>query len=68
MTGITPAEFLAILPKKSKEDHKKDIEAMKQMWGTSKNINLNPKVDLEEAAKAVKVIEDNLKKKRIEET
>ena len=59
MTGVTPAEFLAILPKKSKEDHEKDIEVMQEMWETSKNINLNPKVDLEQAIKEV----DKLKKK-----
>jgi hypothetical protein len=65
MTGVTSAEFLAILPKKNKEDHEKDIKVMKQMWEKSKKTNLNPKVDLEEASKAVKVIEDNLKKKRL---
>jgi|TARA_B110000438_G_C15222449_1_gene397859 hypothetical protein len=59
MSGITPAEFLAILPKKNKEDHENDIKVMKQMWEKSKKTNLNPKVDLEEAAAMVKLIQLN---------
>ena len=65
MTGVTSAEFLAILPKKDKEDHEKDMLEMKKITKKLKGVDLNPKVDLEEAAKSVKVIEDNLKKKRI---
>ena len=65
MTGVTPAEFLAILPKKDKEDHENDMIEMKKITKKLKGVDLNPKMDIEEAQKAVKVIEDNLKKKRI---
>ena len=65
MTGVTSAEFLSILPKKDKEDHKKDMIEMKKITKKLKGVDLNPKVDLEEAAKSVRVLEDNLKKKRI---
>jgi len=59
MSGITPAEFLAILPKKNKEDHESDVKVMKRMWEKSKKTNLNPKVDLEEAIAMVKLIQLN---------
>jgi len=65
MTGVTPAEFLAILPKKDKEDHENDMIEMKKITKKLKGVDLNPKIDIEEAQKSVKVIEDNLKKKRI---
>jgi len=65
MTGVTPAEFLAIIPKKDKETHAQDKIEMKKAFQKFKEIDLNPKVDLEQATKAVKVIENNLKKKRI---
>ena len=48
------------------EDHdernvaaKSIIKVMKQMWEKSKKTNLNPKVDLEEAAAMVKLIQLN---------
>ena len=53
-TGITSREFLDILPKKSKEDHAKDSEEMKRLGEKCKNIDLNPKVDMEKAIKLVK--------------
>jgi hypothetical protein len=65
MTGVTSAEFLAILPKKNKEDHEKDMKEMKKITKKLKGVDLNPKVDLEEAVKSVRVLEDNLKKKRM---
>jgi nitrogen fixation protein len=54
MTGVTPAEFLAIIPKKDKEDHERDKEKMKKITETVKGIDLKPKMDLEEAIKAVR--------------
>ena len=66
MTGVTSAEFLAILPKKDKEDHEKDMLEMKKITKKLKGVDLNPKIDLEEAAKLVRVFEDNLKNKRME--
>ena len=48
-TGITSAEFLAILPKKTKEDHEHDLQEMKKVSEKVKNINLNPRMDLEGA-------------------
>ena len=53
-TGITSREFLDILPKKSKEDHAKDLEEMKKLGENYKNIDLNPKMDIEEAINLVK--------------
>ena len=53
-TGITSREFLDILPKKSKEDHAKDLEEMKRLGEKCKNIDLNPKVDMEKAINLVK--------------
>ena len=53
-TGITSKEFLDILPKKSKEDHAKDSEEMKRLGEKCKNIDLNPKVDMEKAINLVK--------------
>ena len=53
-TGITSREFLDILPKKSKEDHAKDLEEMKRLGEKCKNIDLNPKVDMEKAIELVK--------------
>ena len=53
-TGITSREFLDKLPKKSKEDHAKDLEEMKKLGEKCKNIDLNPKVDMEKAINLVK--------------
>jgi hypothetical protein len=53
MTGVTPAKFLAIIPKKDKEDHEWDKEEMKKAFGRLKEIELNPKIDLEQAIKNV---------------
>ena len=53
MTGVTPAEFLAIIPKKDEEDHEWDKEEMKKAFGRLKEIELNPKIDLEQAIKNV---------------
>ena len=53
-TGITSREFLDILPKKSKEDHAKDSEEMKKLGEKCKDIDLNPKVDMDTAVKLVK--------------
>lgn len=58
MTGVTPAEFLAILPKKDEEDHARDKIEMKKAFQKFKEVDLNPKVDLEQAIKNVnKIIE-----------
>jgi len=59
MTGVTPAEFLAIIPKKDEEDHEWDKKEMQKAFSKLKEIDLNPKVDLEQAIKNV----DKLKKK-----
>lgn len=59
MTGVTPAEFLAIIPKKDEEDHEWDKKEMQKAFGKLKEIELNPKIDLEQAIKNV----DKLKKK-----
>ena len=59
MTGVTPAEFLAIIPKKDKEDHEWDKKEMQKAFSKLKEIDLNPKIDLEQAIKNV----DKLKKK-----
>lgn len=56
MTGVTPAEFLAIIPKKDEEDHEWDKKEMQKAFGKLKEIDLNPKVDLEQAIKNVKEI------------
>ena len=53
-TGITSRESLDKLPKKSKEDHAKDLEEMKRLGEKCKNIDLNPKVDMEKAINLVK--------------
>ena len=53
MTGVTPAEFLAIIPKKDEEDHEWDKKEMQKAFGKLKEIDLNPKVDLEQAIKNV---------------
>ena len=53
-TGITSREFLDKLPKKSKEDHAKDLEEMEKLGEKCKNIDLNPKMDIEEAINLVK--------------
>ena len=37
MIGVTSAEFLAILPKKDKEDHESDKKEMKKVSWLSKN-------------------------------
>ena len=52
--STTSAEFLAKIPKKSKEDHAKDQGEMKKLGEKCKNIDLNPKVDLEKAINLVK--------------
>ena len=52
--STTSAEFLAKIPKKSKEDHAKDQGAMKKLGENYKNIDLNPKMDIEEAINLVK--------------
>ena len=52
--STTSAEFLAKIPKKSKEDHAKDLEEMKKLGENYKNIDLNPKMDIEEAINLVK--------------
>ena len=54
MTGITSAEFLSNLPKKSKEDHERDKEMMKKMAEQFKDIPLNPKINLEQAIAKIK--------------
>lgn len=56
MTGVTPAEFLAIIPKKDEEDHEWDKKEMQKAFGKLKEIDLNPKIDLEQAIKNVKEI------------
>lgn len=56
MTGVTPAEFLAIIPKKDEEDHEWDKKEMQKAFGKLKEIELNPKIDLEQAIKNVKEI------------
>ena len=56
MTGVTPAEFLAIIPKKDEEDHEWDKKEMQKAFGKLKELDLNPKVDLEQAIKNVKEI------------
>ena len=53
--STTSAEFLANLPEKTKEDHEQDLQEMKKVSEKVKDINLNPKMDLEEA------IEENRK-------
>jgi len=53
-TGITSREFLDKLPKKSKEDHAKDLEEMEKLGEKCKNIDLNPKIDMEKAINLVK--------------
>ena len=53
MTGVTPAEFLAIIPKKDEEDHEWDKKEMQKAFSKLKEIDLNPKVDLEQAIKNV---------------
>ena len=53
MTGVTPAEFLAIIPKKDEEDHEWDKKEMQKAFGKLKEIELNPKIDLEQAIKNV---------------
>ena len=60
MTGVTPAEFLAIIPKKDEEDHEWDKKEMQKAFGKLKEIELNPKIDLEQAIKNV----NKLMKKR----
>ena len=52
--STTSAEFLAKIPKKSKEDHAKDLEEMEKLGENYKNIDLNPKMDIEEAINLVK--------------
>ena len=52
--STTSAEFLAKIPKKSKEDHAKDQKEMKKLGENYKNIDLNPKMDMEEAINLVK--------------
>ena len=52
--STTSAEFLAKIPKKSKEDHAKDQGEMKKLGEKCKNIDLNPKMDIEEAINLVK--------------
>ena len=52
--STTSAEFLAKIPKKSKEDHAKDQGEMKKLGEKCKNIDLNPKMDMEEAINLVK--------------
>ena len=59
MTGVTPAEFLAIIPKKDEEDHEWDKKEMQKAFSKLKEIDLNPKIDLEQAIKNV----DKLTKK-----
>ena len=59
MTGVTPAEFLAIIPKKDEEDHEWDKKEMQKAFGKLKEIELNPKIDLEQAIKNVKEIMKN---------
>jgi hypothetical protein len=65
MSGITSAEFLSIIPKKDKEDHERDKKEMKKVSEKLREITLNPKMDLEEAIKLVRVLEGNVKKKRL---
>ena len=52
--STTSAEFLAKIPKKSKEDHAKDQGEMKKLGENYKNIDLNPKMDMEKAINLVK--------------
>jgi hypothetical protein len=59
--STTSAEFLAKIPKKSKEDHAKDLEEMKKLGENYKNIDLNPKMDIEEAINLVKELCTNPK-------
>ena len=56
MTGVTSAEFLAIIPKKDEEDHEWDKKEMQKAFGKLKEIDLNPKIDLEQAIKNVNEI------------
>jgi len=56
MTGVTPAEFLAIIPKKDEKDHEWDKKEMQKAFGKLKEIDLNPKIDLEQAIKNVNEI------------
>jgi hypothetical protein len=52
--STTSAEFLANLPEKTKEDHEHDLQEMKKVSEKIKDINLNPKIDLEEAIEETK--------------
>ena len=52
--STTSAEFLANLPEKTKEDHEHDLQEMKIVSEKIKDINLNPKIDLEEAIEETK--------------
>ena len=52
--STTSAEFLANLPEKTKEDHEHDLQEMKKVSKKVKDINLNPKMDLEEAIKRIR--------------
>ena len=61
---VTPMEFLARIPKKNKEDHAKDLKEMKKVSEKLKKINLNPKMDLEEAIKRVEMLTAKNKSKR----
>ena len=54
MTGVTPAEFLAIIPKKDEEDHEWDKKEMQKAFSKLKDIELKPKMDLEEAIARIK--------------
>jgi len=60
MNGVTSAEFLAILPKKDKEDHESDKKEMKKVSEKLREITLNPKMDLEEAIKCVKSLTNKI--------
>ena len=59
--STTSVEFLAKIPKKSKEDHAKDQGEMKKLGEKCKNIDLNPKMDMEEAINLVKELCTNSK-------
>ena len=54
MTGVTSAEFLSKIPKKSKEDHEWDKKEMQKAFSKLKDIELKPKMDLEEAIARIK--------------
>ena len=55
MEQITSAEFLSKIPKKSKEDHDSDKREMKKISSSLKDgVDLNPKMDIEEAAERVR--------------